>query len=220
MIYLFKNGPKNTDVTILYDKKLLPENTSFLELQKEPSPPEDGNKYLLCLTPNASSYYWEIIPEEDLSPLRLQMINESKIALKNYLASHPLYSNAHNKKYDYYTVTEEKQSLLTSEFMGYQVLKTAGIETSFSWNAEGKPCEVWTETEGVQLIGEIRAYVKPLIEYQQKKEILINNATTKEELQNIIIDYDEVHNMFIEKEDVNASSTIKTENLLLVNDVK
>lgn len=218
MVYLFRNGIQNSDVTILYDKKLLPEGINFLELQKEPTPPDDGKKYKLCLTPGASEYYWEIIPEEDLTPFKLQKINDSKLLLKSYLVSHPLYSNAHKNIYDYYTITEEKQTLLTSEFLGYQVLKSAGVETSFSWNAEGKPCEIWTEAEGVQLIGEIRAYIKPLIEYQQKKEILIKAANTKEEIENIVIDYDEVHNVFSIKED-DSPSIIENENLLLVNDI-
>lgn len=221
MIYLFKNGPSNSDVTILYDKKLLPENiNNFLSLTEEPVPPNDGNKYILCLTPNVSSYYWERIPEEDLTYLKEEKIKNSKEKLQQFLLSHPLYSNAHNGIFDYYTVTEEKQSLLTSEFMGYQVLKAAGIETNFSWNAEGKPCEVWKEEEGVQLIGEIRAYIKPLIEYQQKKEILIKAATTKEEIENILIDYDEVHDVFkIESSETNNNSILETDNLLLVDDV-
>lgn len=215
MVYLFRNGERKTDVTILYDKNLLPEGVLFLALDKEPEPPLDG-KYILCLTPNASEYYWEKVPEEDLTPLKEEKIKRSKEQLEIFLINHPLYSKAHNQTYDYYTITEDKQSLLTSEFMGYQVLKAAGVETNFTWNAQGKPCEIWTEQEGVQLIGEIRAYVKPLIEYQQKKEILIQNAQTREEIENILIDYEEVHDAFAE--DNNKQSVLITDNLLLVDD--
>lgn len=215
MVYLFRNGERKTDVTILYDKNLLPKGVLFLTLDKEPEPPLDG-KYILCLTPNASEYYWEKVPEEDLTPLKEEKIKRSKEQLEFFLINHPLYSKAHNQTYDYYTITEDKQSLLTSEFMGYQVLKTAGVETNFTWNAQGKPCEIWTEQEGIQLIGEIRAYVKPLIEYQQKKEILIQNAQTREEIENILIDYEEVHDVFAE--DNNKQSVLITDNLLLVDD--
>lgn len=216
MIYLFKNGEKKSDVTILYDKNLLPEGILFLTLDKEPEPPLDGN-YALCLTPNASEYYWEKIPDEDLTPLKEEKIKRSKEQLEIFLINNPLYSNAHNQTYDYYTITEDKQNLLTSEFMSYQVLKSAGIETNLTWNAQGKPCEIWTEQEGIQLIGEIRAYIKPLIEYQQKKEVLIRNAKTREEIENIVIDYEEVHATFIE--DDNKQSTLITDNLLLVDDI-
>lgn len=222
MVYLFKNGEKKSDVTILYDKSFLPEGILYLELTEEPTPPSDGN-YILCLTPNASEYYWEKAPEEDLTPFREEKIKKSKEQLETFLINHPLYSKAHNQTYNYYTITEDKQSLLTSEFMGYQVLKAAGVETNFTWNAQGKPCEVWTEQEGVQLIGEIRAYVKPLIEYQQKKEILIRNAQTREEIENILIDYEEVHDIFAEdtNESKKETSTIMTaDEILLVDDIK
>lgn len=167
-------------------------NVKFLEIDSIPEQPDIN--CVLKVNIEKQKIWWEKIEENDsLEMLKEEKIKFSKAKLASYLQENPLYSNVHNNIYDYYTVTEEKQNLLTSEFMSYQALKSVGVETNLTWNAQGKPCETWTEQEGIQLIGEIRAYVKPLIEYQQKKEILIQNAKTREEIENIIINYEEAH---------------------------
>ena len=215
MIFLFKNGIKNNDVSIIYDKDYLPSDVNFLSLKEMPIPPDDNKEYVLCLTPNASNYYWELKEnefekKENLEKIKTQRIKESKQLLALFLETHPLYSNAHNNTFDYYNITEEKQSLLTSEFMSYQVLKRAGLNTTFNWNASGKPCEEWKEEEGIQLIQEIKSFVKPLVTYQQKKEMLINNAVTIEDVEKIIIDYKEACDIFndVDYQNIGDSETI------------
>lgn len=193
MIYLIKNGNSPSNIAIIYDKKYIPSDVPFLELPFLPT----KENCQLCLTSDASGYYWEekeqLNSVIDLTPLKEEKIQESKIKLQEYLVNNPIYSNAHNNIYAYYTVTSEKQSLLTSAFLGYQILKTLGQEAVFTWNAEGQVCEPWTEAEGMQLMGEIRNYVKPLVEYQQRTELAIRAATSEEEILNIKINYSDVY---------------------------
>ena len=37
MIFLFKNGIKNSDISIIYDKDYLPPNVDFLSLKEMPA---------------------------------------------------------------------------------------------------------------------------------------------------------------------------------------
>lgn len=222
MLYIFNSGDIYNSASIVYDKTLVPQDIKPLILEKLPSKPDEINEYILKITPTNTAVYWElnVLKIEKLHNLKRDLINKSKELLKNYLVNNPLYSNAHNNIYKYYNVTEEKQTLLTSEFMGYQVMKTAGIDTSISWNATNEPCEIWQENEIIQLIGEMRAYVKPLVTYQQKKELEINSALTEEELNNIVIDYNSVHENIIFNDTEENSSNRVAENIILIDDVK
>lgn len=222
MLYIFNSGDIYNSASIVYNKTLVPQNIKPLVLEKLPSKPDEINEYILKITPTNTAVYWElnVLKIEKLHNLKRDLINKSKELLKNYLVNNPLYSNAHNNIYKYYNVTEEKQTLLTSEFMGYQVMKTAGIDTSISWNATNEPCEIWQENEIIQLIGEMRAYVKPLVTYQQKKELEINSALTEEELNNIVIDYNSVHENIIFNDTEENSSNRVAENIILIDDVK
>ena len=222
MLYIFNSGDIYNSASIVYNKTLVPQNIKPLVLEKLPSKPDEINEYILKITPTNTAVYWElnVLKIEKLHNLKRDLINKSKELLKNYLVNNPLYSNAHNNIYKYYNVTEEKQTLLTSEFMGYQVMKTAGIDTSISLNATNEPCEIWQENEIIQLIGEMRAYVKPLVTYQQKKELEINSALTEEELNNIVIDYNSVHENIIFNDTEENSSNRVAENIILIDDVK
>lgn len=222
MLYVFNSGDIYNSASIVYDKTLVPQDIKPLVLEKLPPKPDEINEYILKITPTNTAVYWElnVLKIEKLHNLKRDLINKSKELLKNYLENNPLYSNAHNNIYKYYNVTEEKQTLLASEFMGYQVMKTAGIDTSISWNATNEPCEIWQENEIVQLIGEMRTYVKPLVTYQQKKELEINSALTEEELNNIIIDYSSVYENIIFNGTEENSSNGVAENIILIDDVK
>lgn len=116
-------------------------------------------------------------------------IAESKELLANCLATHPIQSNCHGNKTATYAVTAEKQTLMMSQYMTYQIEKTVNPDAVLTWNESGKECEVWTEEEFLQLILEIKAYVYPLVSYQQNLEEQISACTSMEELEAIIIDY-------------------------------
>ena len=65
-------------------------------------------------------------------------------------------------------------------------------DAKLRWNEAGKACEEWTENEFLQLILEIKAYVYPLVFYQQRIEEEITKCTTQKELDIIVIDYNAI----------------------------
>lgn len=117
-------------------------------------------------------------------------ITESKILLAAYLENNPLVSNCHNGTEAQYTVTSEKQMLMSSNYMSYKIAKELGIDAILTWNAAGCECEIWTEEEYLTLILQITEYVKPLVSLQQAYEVQIRNCKTQKELDEIVIAYE------------------------------
>ena len=135
----------------------------------------------------------DIIPvlseEELLAYSKRNKINYSKNKLKSFLENNPLKSTCHNDTMGTYSVTEEKQTLMMSQYMSYQIEKMTNPEAKLTWNETGKSCEEWTEEEFITLILQIKNYVYPLVSYQQSIEEQINDCESMEALGNIIIDY-------------------------------
>ena len=124
---------------------------------------------------------------DPLSILKRNKISESKELLKDYLASHPLFSKAKYKDGRYYTVTEEKQRQLTSKMAMYNIYNQQSLEYPLlKWNDTGSVCEEWTIEELTQLSMEIDAYVTPLVSKQQTYEYTVTNATTEEDVNSVI----------------------------------
>lgn len=120
-------------------------------------------------------------------------ISYSKALLESFLEENPVTSTAHNNTPGIYAVTSEKQSLMMSQYMTYQIEKAANPEARLRWNETGESCEEWTEKEFMQLVLEIKAYVEPLVSHQQTLEKQIRACTTQEELDGIEIEYESVH---------------------------
>ena len=111
------------------------------------------------------------------------LIIQSKINLANYLETHPLLWTDG----EYYSITEEKQNQLTSTLVAAQV---DGKKPE--WNSTGLVCKEW-ELEDLAALGvAIKNRVKKLVKYQQEKELEIKSASTQEELDLIVIDYNTV----------------------------
>lgn len=127
--------------------------------------------------------------EETLEWAKKTKIAISKAQLAEYLEQHPITSSAHSGVPGVYSVTEEKQQLMALNYSTYQIKKAAGLNPVLTWNETGKECEEWTETEFVQLIIEIEAYVKPLISAQQSYEQQLQDATTLKEVDEVEIIY-------------------------------
>ncbi len=126
--------------------------------------------------------------EEALGPRKEDKISESKTALSAYLASHPIqWSDG-----KYYSVTTEKQALLTSNLALYQISASAGQPFNLTWNSTGDECVEWTYEELAALALAIGAYVKPFVSRQQELELTIKKCTTQAELDAIEITYDPV----------------------------
>ena len=155
-------------------------------------------KFVESETNPASNYYTQPKPltdkqiQEILSQDKEEKVSQSKIALATFFEENPLISSAHNGVEGIYSVTMEKQTLMSNQYMTYQLEKQINPDAKLTWNESGKECEVWTEQEFLQLIMEAKAYVYPLVSYQQSLETQIMNCNTQEELDNITIDYSSV----------------------------
>jgi len=129
--------------------------------------------------------------DEELEKVKEAKISQTKALLKQFLESVKLPSKAHNNTLGYYSVTEEKQSLLMGNFFAYQLEKQINPEAKLTWNESGKSCEEWTEEEVTQLMLEIKNFVKPVVAYQQNLEEQINACETISEVEGIVIDYEQ-----------------------------
>lgn len=170
--------------------------TIYRTYEEEPARFELSNNGSVYIPPE------EIVPKDPEpyipTPEELQVIlyhnkknkiELSKSMLAEYLWNNPLHSCAHNGVEGIYSVTNEKQTLMMNQYITYHIEKSINPDAKLTWNETGKACEDWTEDEFLQLILEIRAYVYPLVSYQQHIEEQIENCTTQEELDAIIIDY-------------------------------
>ncbi|KAK9662072.1 hypothetical protein QE152_g41437, partial [Popillia japonica] len=117
-----------------------------------------------------------------LDELKEWQIRLSKSELVIYLQEHPLVSDCHGGKIGTYTITEEKQSLFTSKYTAHMALIAAGIEDIMTWNETGKECEAWTDEECIKFISEWNDISTPLVAHQQKIELRIKAAISKEEV--------------------------------------
>ena len=132
-----------------------------------------------------------------LDEYRQSLIDKSNDDLARFLATHPLISACHQNIFRKYSATLQHQFLFTSNYLAYYTKKAAGIPAEFRWNETGKTCEPWTEAEALFFMNDMSDYVTPLVEAQQEYEMKIRACETKEELDQITIDY----------------STVKTDNI-------
>ena len=112
----------------------------------------------------------------------------SKDELSRFLSNNPITWIDGNT----YSVTEEKQNLLTSNIALYQLSVQAGKPRELKWNTTGDVCTVWTIENLSALALAIGDYVQPYVAYQQTVEVQIKECTTMEELEAIVIDYSTV----------------------------
>lgn len=107
--------------------------------------------------------------------------NDSKKQLSAYLETHPITSSAHGTAAKY-SITRDKQNLLTSMILMTQMAKQNGLDYTPSWNATNEPCTYdWTVKQLQDLAVQIEVTVRPLISLQQTIESNIRKATTVED---------------------------------------
>lgn len=145
--------------------------------------------------PNIPFEPYEPTPEE-LEAIflknKINKINLSKTMLAEYLEKNPIHSSAHGGVDGIYSVTSDKQNLMMSQYVTYQIEKSVNPDVKLKWNETGKSCTEWTEEEFLQLILEVKAYVYPLVSRQQQIEEQIMNCANQEELDEIAINYNPV----------------------------
>lgn len=124
----------------------------------------------------------------DVDTVKTAKVIATKEDLEVFLVEHPLTWVDGNQ----YSVTAEKQSLLTSQLALYQTATVAGQPYELKWNATGQECVVWTYENLCALALAIDEYVQPLVSYQQRKESEIMGCETIEEVMAVVVDYNEV----------------------------
>ena len=128
-----------------------------------------------------------VVTAEEIEAHKTERIQESKILLAKWLNDNPiLYTDG-----KYYSVTEEKQALLNGNLASYERAKSMGIVYDLKWNATEQPCETWSYTDLLTLSLNIAAYVAPKVSKQQLLEVQIRNCETIEDIDAVVIDYDE-----------------------------
>lgn len=126
-------------------------------------------------------------PSVNIEQFKTEKITQSKQKLAEFLESNPLeYNN------EFFSVTQEKQALLTSAIAAYQLKVQAGVPATLKWNTTGDICREFSLEEITGLVIAITDYVQPRVEKQQEIEVQIMNATTMGELEGIEIDYEVV----------------------------
>lgn len=168
-------------------------NTVYREIDGGAQFSDDGSVYVEPVIPEPEEPEPYVPTEEELAAIfeqnKRDKINLSKSLLESFLLENPLISTAHGGTEGTYSVTSEKQTLMMSQYMTYQLEKTVNANAKLTWNETGKICEEWTEQEFMQLILEIKSYVYPLVSYQQALEEQIAACTTQEALDKIVIEY-------------------------------
>lgn len=124
-----------------------------------------------------------------LAQMKQDKIAESKTELAVYLSEHPMQSSCHGGVTGTYNVTTEKQSLMMSQYMTYQIEKAINPDAKLTWNETGEACEEWSEEEFLQLIMKVKQYVYPMVSHQQTLEKQIAACNSAEELESIMISY-------------------------------
>ena len=132
----------------------------------------------------------DVIPTEitaaELDKYKALKIAKTKESLYEWLANNPmLYSDG-----NYYSVTEEKQSLLNSNLASYERATAAGIPYPLKWNSTGAECTEWEYADLIALSLSIAAYVAPKVSTQQAVEGQIRACETKEEVDGVVISYE------------------------------
>lgn len=122
-----------------------------------------------------------------LADYKKDAIANSKTSLARWLENNPLlYSDG-----KYYSATEEKQSLLTSNLTAYSLAVQLGVENpELTWNATGEECVEWGFADLAQLALAIKAYVKTRVSAQQAYEVEVNACGSYDEVDALYYDYE------------------------------
>lgn len=128
-----------------------------------------------------------VVTAEEIEAHKTKRIQESKILLAKWLNDNPiLYTDG-----KYYSVTEEKQALLNGNLASYERAKSVGIEYPLKWNSTGSSCVEWEYNDLLALSLTIAGYVAPKVAIQQNIELDIKACETIDEIDAVVIDYDE-----------------------------
>ena len=140
------------------------------------------------LTKDEYTELTESNPENTLELNKNKKVEKSKTALATYLAEHPL-QQVDGK---YYSVTSEKQALLTSNLALYQLAVASNQPFVLKWNTTGDECTEWTYENLAALALAIGTYVQPFVSRQQEFELAIKACKSLEQVNAVNITYDDI----------------------------
>ena len=118
-----------------------------------------------------------------LDDVKAEAIAETKKLLANALET-PIDFNG--KKY---SVTLEKQNLLSAQLGLFGLNSQAGSPMPLHWNATGEPCEIWEFPNLLALSNAIAAHVTPLAQLQREAEVEINDCDTEVKVRAAVAKY-------------------------------
>lgn len=122
----------------------------------------------------------------ELEVAKAKKIDKSKKMLAEWLEANPMkYTDGR-----FYSVTEQKQSLLNGNLTSFERAQDAGIPYQLKWNSTGAECEEWDYPDLVALSLTIASYVAPKVAAQQALEIAINDCDSIEAVEAVEINYD------------------------------
>lgn len=127
----------------------------------------------------------KVIDNNNLAKAKSELIKLSKFNLSEYLENNPLFSTVKYEDGRKYNVTLDKQNLLASNIITYQFAQQQGLDYQLEWNDTGEISEPWSIEEMIQLSIEIKNYVSPIVQQQQRMEKAIKECKTIEELQQV-----------------------------------
>lgn len=126
------------------------------------------------------------IDDMDIEELRDYLRNKNNSELALFLKNNPLLWDDGK----YYGVTKDDQDELTGNLTAYNLKIAAGVTNPvLEWHSVGAECTVWDFNALCKLAIDISNYVIPYIRKCQKYKVDIINASTKEELLDITIDF-------------------------------
>lgn len=149
---------------------------------------QDESGVVIGWEPDQEAYDAAMEISNPLSGTIESRIAQSKADLATYLETHPISWTDGEK----YSITAEKQAQLTSKIMAATMAQTLSQPYTLTWNSTGQVCREWTLQDLSALAFAIDARVTALVSYQQTQEVAMRNATSRKELDAIVVDYDSV----------------------------
>lgn len=119
-----------------------------------------------------------------LPEVKIQKQEENKKALAKFLAEHPI-----EFKGELYGVDLDSQNEMSLNYMQYQIAKNSGVPTVLQWHSVKSSCKNFEESDFIELSIKISDYIYPYLRQQESIKEEIYNCNTKEEVNNIKIEY-------------------------------
>ena len=142
----------------------------------------------VVLLPDMRRAWFAELRELEGNPLTLDEIKAGAIVETRFMLGRILETPI-SFKGKLYSVTLEKQNLLSAQLGIFGLNKQSGIPTELSWNATGQSCEPWKFEDLLALSNAIREHVKPLAQMQRDAEVSIKKSKSEKDVRNVITKY-------------------------------